>query len=104
VDTPGVVELRSGVGFFWMRGYLIVSDHPYVAITGRDGGFRLGAVPPGEYELVVSHPSWRVAGIERDVDNLRVCQVEYGPWLEMRMPVRVVKGEATRVEAALGAP
>ncbi|MFQ5495102.1 MAG: carboxypeptidase regulatory-like domain-containing protein [Phycisphaerae bacterium] len=36
----------------WMRAYVYVLWHPYYDVTGRDGGFRLTDVPPGEYELV----------------------------------------------------
>jgi plastocyanin len=39
----------------WMRAYLGVLDHPYFAVTRRDGSFRLENVPAGEYTLAVWH-------------------------------------------------
>ena len=35
----------------WMSGYIVVSDHPYVAVTDEKGAFSLKDVPPGSYKL-----------------------------------------------------
>jgi hypothetical protein len=37
----------------WMKGYIMVFDHPFFAITGEDGSFEIGGVPAGEQKLVV---------------------------------------------------
>jgi hypothetical protein len=37
----------------WMHGNVMVFDHPFFAVTGRDGAFELRGVPPGDYTLVV---------------------------------------------------
>jgi len=37
----------------WMKGYLMVFDHPYFAITQEDGSFEIVGVPAGEQKLVV---------------------------------------------------
>jgi len=39
----------------WMRGYVAVFKHPYFAVTGKDGAFDLGNLPPGEYTLEAWH-------------------------------------------------
>src|SRR2546426_3189876 len=39
----------------WMRGWLVVLDHPYAAVTGADGRFAIAAVPPGSYTVAVWH-------------------------------------------------
>ena len=39
----------------WMNAWIIVIDHPYFAVTGPDGGFAIGNVPPGTYTLEVWH-------------------------------------------------
>lgn len=50
--TPGVVEIRDE-RHPWVRAYMAVAPHPFVAVTGADGHFRFDAVPPGRYMLVV---------------------------------------------------
>jgi len=33
----------------WMRAYMGVVDHPYFAVSGKDGAFEISNVPPGDY-------------------------------------------------------
>jgi plastocyanin len=35
----------------WMKGWIVVQDHPYYAVTDQSGGFTLSNVPPGDYDL-----------------------------------------------------
>jgi len=37
----------------WMTAYVAVFDHPYFAITDKDGSFEIKGVPAGEQNLVV---------------------------------------------------
>jgi plastocyanin len=37
----------------WMRGWVVVTDHPYYALTNEEGQFVLPNVPPGKYTLQV---------------------------------------------------
>ncbi len=39
----------------WMLGWIVVSDHPYVAVTDEKGDFTLKDVPPGHYKLEIWH-------------------------------------------------
>ena len=39
----------------WMSAYVLPLDHPYFAVTGEDGNFRIENIPPGEWELVFWH-------------------------------------------------
>jgi hypothetical protein len=39
----------------WMTGYVFVSSHPFFAVTGDDGSFKIGSVPPGKYTVEAWH-------------------------------------------------
>ena len=39
----------------WMQAWIGVVDHPYFAVTGADGAFRLANVPPGTYTITAWH-------------------------------------------------
>lgn len=60
----GLVEVVSGT-YPWSRAWIRVFDHPYFAVTNRDGTFTIDSVPPGSYRLV----AWeaRLGTREREV-------------------------------------
>jgi hypothetical protein len=35
----------------WMSAYWISQEHPYVAVTDANGGFKIADLPPGEYQV-----------------------------------------------------
>jgi len=39
----------------WMFTYITVFDHPYFAVSGADGSFKIANVPPGKYKVVANH-------------------------------------------------
>ena len=39
----------------WMEGRLFVFDHPYYAVTDKDGNFELKNVPAGKWRIVYRH-------------------------------------------------
>jgi hypothetical protein len=41
----------------WMRSYIGVMEHPYFAVTGKDGEFEIKDLPPGEYTIAAWHES-----------------------------------------------
>jgi plastocyanin len=40
----------------WMTATVYVLDHPFFAVTRADGTFEIPGLPPGEHEVVFSHP------------------------------------------------
>lgn len=54
-DKPELMIPISCAVHPWMGAYVSVVDHPYFAVTGRDGTFEIPDVPPGEYEIEVVH-------------------------------------------------
>ncbi len=49
---PEIIKVKCDA-HDWMLGWLVVSDHPYVAVTNDKGEFTLSDVPPGAYKLEV---------------------------------------------------
>ena len=39
----------------WMSAYVGVVDHPFFAVSGTDGAFSLGGLPPGTYTIEAVH-------------------------------------------------
>ena len=39
----------------WMQGKILVQDHPYMAVTDKDGNFKLSNLPAGKLTLKVWH-------------------------------------------------
>ncbi|MCE9567718.1 MAG: carboxypeptidase-like regulatory domain-containing protein [Planctomycetes bacterium] len=97
----GRVELSSGSGLYWVRGDLFVADHPYFAITDADGRFTLDRVPAGPTKLVIWHPGWESARMERDPDSTIITRMVYSPAIERVLNVDVVAGKATQTPLTL---
>lgn len=55
VRRPGILQVQCDAGHVWMRAFVHAFDHPYHAVTGKDGAFTLGDVPPGRYTLRAWH-------------------------------------------------
>jgi len=93
---PGLYELSCESGHPWMSGYLLVSEQPYFAVTGKDGSFLLDGVPAGKYRLRFWHEGVRVL---RELQALQ--RLEYEPPYEEVREVTVPAGGEARVDWAL---
>jgi len=51
----GVVRIDCDVLHTWMSAAIVVTDTPYFALTDAAGGFKIGGLPGGEYEMEVWH-------------------------------------------------
>lgn len=45
----------------WMKAYIGVLEHPYYAVSGKDGAFEIKGLPPGRYTLEAWHERLGVA-------------------------------------------
>jgi len=54
LERPGEVRIECDA-HGWMLGWVYVAENPYFAVTGDDGSFTIGDVPPGDYTLIATH-------------------------------------------------
>jgi hypothetical protein len=88
-ERAGLVELSSGCGYFWMRGWLFVDEHPYYTHTDAEGRFTLPQVPPGRYELVCWLPNWHEASREWDAETALICRLTFRPPVQIGQSVQI---------------
>ena len=60
----------------WMRGWLVVLDHGWAAVTDARGAFTIDRVPPGTYTLAVWHETLGRAEQRLTVPAGQTVQVE----------------------------
>ena len=69
----------------WMRGWLVVRDNPYFAVTDAEGNFEIKNIPAGDWTFQVWHES---AGYVREV-KIGGKDVE---WPRGRLEVSITEG------------
>jgi len=52
----------------WMFAWITVVDHPYFAVTDKEGKFTIKNVPPGKYTVVALHRKAAPTGLEKEVE------------------------------------
>jgi len=103
LERPGLTELSSAAGCYWMRGYLFVADHPYYCRTDCEGRFHLPQVPAGQYELVCWHPNWRERGHDRDPESSLVCRLYFQPPAKLVRMMKIGAGKTENISFTLTA-
>ena len=64
---PSVIKFKCDV-HPWMTAYVLVSNHPFFAITGEDGKFALKDVPAGKYTVEAWHEKFGAKTVEVTVE------------------------------------
>lgn len=92
------VEIKCSI-HPWMKAYWVVLDHPYAAITDKDGKFEIKDLPEGDHEFVVWHetPGYLVKNAkEPKKKGGLVVTIKAGETLEapeIKVPVEKLAGE-----------
>ncbi len=73
--APGLVQVTDDM-HPWVRAWVVVAPHPFVAVTDADGQFRFDGVPPGRYTLVIWHERFGVKTNTVRVDGAVQTKVE----------------------------
>lgn len=61
----------------WMFAWVSVFDHPYFAVSGKDGTFKIANVPAGKYTLKAAHRKAGVATQEIEVKDGEPTKVSF---------------------------
>jgi hypothetical protein len=54
LEEPGIKKLTCDV-HPWMRAFIVVTDHPFFAVSDARGRFAIRGIPPGTYTLEAWH-------------------------------------------------
>jgi hypothetical protein len=105
-SESGIIELSSGSSYYWLRAYLLVSDHPYATVTAPDGAFDFAKVPDGQYEAMCWVPNWHVDRFENDPELSLwggPARMTFRPAVEKRQRVVVRAGQVAELRFSLSA-
>jgi plastocyanin len=61
----------------WMFAWVSVFDHPYFAVSAKDGTFKIANVPPGKYTLKATHRKAGSATQEVEVKDGETAKVDF---------------------------
>jgi plastocyanin len=78
LDQAMIVKLTCDV-HPWMRGFVVVSDHPFFAVSGEDGRFAIDHLPAGRYTLEAWHSryGWKKTTVSVAADTAVIVSFSY---------------------------
>jgi len=61
----------------WMRGFVVVTDHPFQSVTKADGSFTIEKVPAGKYKLEAWHTHYGLKTAEVTVEDGKTVEATF---------------------------
>lgn len=61
----------------WMRGFVVVTDHPFFAVSKADGTFTIDKVPAGEYDVEAWHTQFGLKKAKVKVEDGKAAEVKF---------------------------
>jgi plastocyanin len=61
----------------WMYAWVSIFDHPYFAVSAKDGTFKIANVPPGKYKLQAAHRKAGMVTQEIEVKDGEPAKVDF---------------------------
>jgi plastocyanin len=61
----------------WMFAWVSIFDHPYFAVSGPDGTFKIANVPPGKYKIQAAHRKADTVTQEVEVKEGQPAKVDF---------------------------
>lgn len=75
-EDPTIVKFSCDV-HPWMRGFVIVTDHPFFAVSGADGSFSLDKIPAGKYKIEAWHTTYGLKTADVEVADGKPAEVTF---------------------------
>lgn len=75
LNRPGLIVATCDAGHPWMSASIMVAEHPYFAITDRNGRFVLRDVPPGTYKVRMWHEGVNIT--EKQMEHGKAKKYEF---------------------------
>jgi plastocyanin len=76
LDSPEFIPVKCNI-HPWMRGYFVVLQTNYFAVTGEEGRFRLPELPPGKYAVTAWHEVFGTQSKEITVGDGQQISVDF---------------------------
>jgi plastocyanin len=76
LEDSGVIKFTCDV-HPWMRGFVVVTDHPFFATSGADGSFTIEKVPAGKYKLEAWHAFYGLKTAEVEVADGKTVETTF---------------------------
>jgi len=75
-DEPKIIKFTCDV-HPWMRGFVVVSSHPFFAVSDKEGAFTIEKVPAGEYTIEAWHPHYGLKTEKVKVEDGKTVEVKF---------------------------
>ncbi len=76
LEDPGIIRFGCDV-HPWMRAFVIVSSHPFFAVSQKGGAFTIEKVPAGKYAVEAWHPIYGLKKAELQVAKGKVAELDF---------------------------
>lgn len=75
-DEPKLVKFTCDV-HPWMRGFVVVTAHPFFSVTGADGAFVIEKVPAGEFTIEAWHSHYGLKTAKVKVEDGKIVEATF---------------------------
>lgn len=99
LNKPGFVVATCDAGHPWMSATILVTGHPYCALTDARGNFEINGVPPGTYKIKMWHEG--VAVTNKIMEHGKVTKYDFEPPYEVAKEITVTPNAECKTDFEL---
>lgn len=76
LEDPSIVKFKCDV-HPWMTGFVVITDHPFFAVSGDDGSFTINKVPAGKYKVEAWHSQFGLKTTEVEIADGKTADIAF---------------------------